>query len=363
MKGAPTKGFGPSYDGKLLPPTVVAKLHGGGFGGLPGRAPAVRFSKGGFSRGGIQTLIVAIWLFLFTGPAICAQSWQASGFSNGSFPAKNAMAVDAAGNVHITGTTLNGTKYDLRTAKYDTNGVQQWATVYSAPAGSAFPVAVKMDALGNVFVTGYEVASGFSSGARRIVTLKYNNAGVQQWVAFYDPDAGSSGSTYPVDMAISATGNVYVTGKRTINNVNSLVTIMYDAQGTQQWSATHTGTGYTYLSDGPVALAVDGSGAVYVTGVEHNGTNTDAVTIKYDASGAQQWQTIFNGPANGNDYPRALTLDASGNVFVTGAAWSGNYSSDIFTVKYDSSGVQQWQAAYGPATFSASGDSASALAV
>ncbi|MBK7253125.1 MAG: SBBP repeat-containing protein [Ignavibacteria bacterium] len=53
------------------------------------------------------------------------------------------------------------------------------------------------------------------------------------------------------------------------------------------------------------------------------------------------WTKRFNGTSGVTDYGRLLTLDASENIYVTGVT---NYFSngDMTTVKYNSSGIQQW---------------------
>jgi hypothetical protein len=112
----------------------------------------------------------------------------------------------------------------------------------------------------------------------------------------------------------------------------------------------------------------DPIGNVYVTGSFAYGvvtfgsytlTNTgigreDVFLVKYNSSGVVQW--AVNGGGASDDYGWGIAVDGSGNVYVTGYfrsstaifgsttltnTSSGNYS-DIFIVKYNSSGVVQW---------------------
>src|SRR5215471_11864065 len=117
----------------------------------------------------------------------------------------------------------------------------------------------------------------------------------------------------------------------------------------QEWVAVYNGG---YGSDIASAVAVDGSGNVYVTGFSVgpgscNLVCNDYATIKYDASGKQQWVARYNGPANDDDHATAIAVDASGNVYVTGSSIGTAWPDyDYATVKYDSSGQEQWVARY-----------------
>ena len=102
--------------------------------------------------------------------------------------------------------------------------------------------------------------------------------------------------------------------------------------------------------DGPVsnndrvrAIAVDGSRNVYVTGYSEGSSSNDYCTIKYDTDGNELWKIRYDGGSG--DYAYALTLDKSNNVYVTGKSVRGG-DADITTIKYDSSGVQKWIAWY-----------------
>jgi len=91
------------------------------------------------------------------------------------------------------------------------------------------------------------------------------------------------------------------------------------ATAIEQWVARYDGPGNS--TDCPVAMAVDASGNVYVTGTsDGSGTYGDYATVKYDSSGTALWVARYNGPENGEDNARAVTVDASGNVYVTGAS-------------------------------------------
>jgi uncharacterized delta-60 repeat protein len=283
------------------------------------------------------------------------QQWVAryNGPGNG-YDRATALAVDAAGNVYVTGYSYSGVYSDYATIKYNAAGIQQWMARYNGPGnGNDQATALEMDAAGNVYVTG----SSYSGSSDDYATIKYNTAGVQQWVVRYNGPGNSS--DVATTLGVDVTGNVYVTGYSAGSYTSDdYATIKYNASGAQQWVARYDGP--VNYDDRATALGVDVTGNVYVTGYSTEFGNTDYATVKYNASGAQQWVARYNGPGNSSDGATALVVDAAGNVYVTGSSFSGT-SHDYATIKYNTAGNRQWLARYNELGNSI--DTATALAV
>lgn len=111
--------------------------------------------------------------------------------------------------------------------------------------------------------------------------------------------------------------------------------------------------------DSAGSVAADGNGNVYVVGGVSGalpgqasaGGSDDAFIRKYDASGAEVWTRQFGSA--GDDVAGSVSVDASGNVYVSGiasAALPGQTNAgawDVFLRKYDSSGTELWTREFG----------------
>ncbi|MBK9403904.1 MAG: SBBP repeat-containing protein [Ignavibacteria bacterium] len=232
---------------------------------------------------------------------------------------------------------------------------QQWVARYTGPGDAVdYANSLAVDGSGNVYVTGYSIGNVQPDYA----TVKYNSSGVQQWVERYSEFEYSAEAA--TSLAVDGSGNVYVTGESNGSGSSfDYATIKYNSSGIQQWVVKYNGPGNS--DDRAISLAVDGTGNVYVTGKSTgSGTSFDYATVKYNSSGVQQWVARYNRVGNSDDRTYSLAVDGSGNVYVTGVTgYSGN--RDYATIKYNSAGVQQWVARYnGPGN---SWDEANSLAV
>ena len=127
-------------------------------------------------------------------------------------------------------------------------------------------------------------------------------------------------------------------------------------------SSSANGSQGTYqlaTNDYANGVATDSSGNVYVTGVTYGGLdgntsagNSDLFVVKYNSSGTKQWTKQLGSSSrdrsSNRDHARGVVTDSSGNVYVTGDTYGGldnntnAGSNDLFVVKYNSSGTKEW---------------------
>ena len=91
----------------------------------------------------------------------------------------SAIAVDAYGNVYVTGESegLSGDNY--ATVKYDAQGNERWVARYDGPGSWDRPYDIAVDGSGNVYVTGRSHHWVFGVD---YATAKYDSSGNELWV-------------------------------------------------------------------------------------------------------------------------------------------------------------------------------------
>lgn len=267
------------------------------------------------------------------------------------------IAVDTTGNIYITGASAGTFGFmwpDIATVKYNPNGDTLWTRRFGGSDNDR-GTAIAVDDNGFVYVGGY-INTGVSQRANYIV-IKYTPAGDTAWTRFYNGPGNDDDILN--GLAIDNQGNVYVTGK-SWGIQDDYATIKYNASGALQWVARYNGPANSY--DKAYDIKVDSSGNVYVTGASGgNGSDYDYTTICYNTLGTQQWVSRYNGPANKADHAWAMTLDNTGNIFVTGQSEDEAVKRDYVTVKYNAAGQEKWAYRYnGPGNYHDQGNAITA---
>ncbi len=334
-------------------------------------------------------LFVVISFFCFLSIDANAQTpdwlWAQSAGDTGTEMA-DAVAVDASGNLFVTGkftsstlsfgsTTLTNTGMeDIFLAKYDADGNVLWAKSAEGTV-SDVPSAVVTDDSGNIYLTGRFKSSTLAFGAV-ILTNSGNN---DIFLVKYDADGNvlwakcAGGINYESGNAIAADalGNIYIAGyfssptitfgSITLTNVGSydMFLAKFDAGGNALWAISVGDSD----DEGINSVVADALGNTYVTGYFSSPTITfgsttltnlgsyDVFLAKFDAGGNVLWAKSAGG--TDDDEANAVATDASGNVYGTGyfsspAITFGSTTltnagiQNMYLVKYDSEGNVLW---------------------
>src|ERR1039458_4487363 len=195
----------------------------------------------------MKTRIILIVMLAFLGLSkVTAQipSWQwikTAECSNNTGGEGWNMASDADGNVYLTGyyngsitfgtdTLYNTGYYSVFLAKYNSHGDVIWAKT-SVTSGTGIGVAngIATDVSGNIFITGnYEndsISFGTfnlaNTGVASIFLVKYDSSGSVLWAN------GIGGNAYGYGVATDATGNCYITDRKSTRLNSSHLGISY----------------------------------------------------------------------------------------------------------------------------------------
>jgi hypothetical protein len=234
-----------------------------------------------------------------------------------------AIKADALGNVYVAAEYSPSSPTRFLLVKYGKSGVLQWQRVLT---GSATTIAksLAIDSANNIYIMGYTESSG-GAGSADFYFAKYDPTGAIQW----QRSLGSASSEEGEAIAISSNDSVYVTGKFAGPTYGLA---KYSTDGTLQWQRSiSTNGGYTF------GCSTDSSDNVYVCGTLNFGPRNFYVA-KFNSSGTVQWQRTI---APGHDIIAAkIKSDAAGDIYVVGE-FSTNSSG--FICKINTSGTLLWQ--------------------
>ncbi|MGB3077199.1 MAG: SBBP repeat-containing protein [Chitinophagales bacterium] len=264
----------------------------------------------------------------------------------------NHIKVNATGDVFVIGqsdvdNSGGTTDYDFLTIKYNSLGTQQWAKTFgNAVLNNEDPNDLAIDAAGNVFVTGKSDVNALAAiTANNFLTVKYDAAGVLQWSTYFDGSASNS-DDIAEDMVLDGSGNLYVAGGgHNVTTQKDATIIKYaGATGTATWTKNYNGKGD--FSDKVQDMITDAANNIYITGyVFSPEQRKDLFTAKINSSGATVWYKTYDFSL-ADDEGKAITLDTSGNIYVCGNSIGNGTSDDYITIKYDALGNTIWSARY-----------------
>ncbi|MCZ6690904.1 MAG: hypothetical protein O7H41_15030 [Planctomycetota bacterium] len=298
--------------------------------------------------------------FTFGGQGWVVHDSAAGGDSGDS---GRAIALDASGRILVSGHSSNGTNFDMVIWRYDSTGVLDATfgvggiVVHNDAAGgnlNDFGEGIALDASGRILVSG----TSWNGSNRDMVTWRYDSTGVLDatfgvgGIVVHNDAAGGNLNDFGEAIALDASGRILVCGN-SWNGANSdMVIWRYDSSGVLDATfgvggvVVHDNAAGGNSDDGGRAIAVDASGRILVSGTSWNGASRDMVTWRYDSAGVLDATfslggvVVHNDAAGGNlhDHGEAITLDASGRILVSGFSWNGaNY--DMVTWRHDSTGV------------------------
>ena len=271
---------------------------------------------------------------------------------------------------------------DVWLIKTDSEGNLQWDKTFGG-AKADYGDAVQQTLDGGYIIVGSTFSYG--AGETDVWLIKTDSNGNQQW----DRTFGGEGYEWGSSVQQTLDGGYIIAGENGLNGDVWLIKV--DSEGNRQWDKTSVRgwgssvqqtldggyiiTGWTPSEDG-LLIKVDSEGneewnkkfgesgddrgisveqtsdggyiVVGLVGKTYNIGSGDIWLIKTDSSGNQQWDKTFGGAEA--DYGNAVQQTLDGGYIIVGFTSSyGAGETDVWLIKIDSSGNQQWDKTFGGA--------------
>jgi hypothetical protein len=265
------------------------------------------------------------------------------------------MALDAAGNVFVAGTSTVPGNSDfaprpsaLLLSKYLPDGSRQWIREFS-DVPNRFYSAMAIDPSGNLVVASdgdfdfWDVDANEHFYNPGLAVSKYDTDGHRLWTRRYN-DADPEFDDEPTSIAIDASGAIYLAGTSSsywnwVEECDCRV-IKYAPDGTRLW-VRKTGLGIDLRSRPKVA--VDSHGNAYVTTRRWTSGGGDMVTLKYNPNGFLLWdRTYATSIRSDDDGGHEIALDSQGNVVTAAPYGVTGEACHILILKYRPNGALAW---------------------
>jgi len=283
------------------------------------------------------------------------------------------IAVDAAGNAYVTGTTdsinfptvagsfdtsFGGGALDVFVTKLNPTGSGLVYSTYLGGSGSEDTRTggqIAVDAAGSAYVAGATDSPDFptTSGAFQSTLAGPADAFVTKLdpsgsALLYSTYLGGSSGDGAFGIVVDAAGSAYVAGATTSSNFpttsGAFQTTRVNFQEGFVTKLNPAGTGLVYSTylrgtNGILGLAIDAVGSAYVTGItpltnlpttlgafqpSHGGGGNDAFVVKLNPAGSGLGYATYLG-GSGSDGADGIAVDAAGNAYVSGGTLSSNF--------------------------------------
>ncbi len=229
------------------------------------------------------------------------------------------LVADNNSNIYVIAKPANSTSTaDALLVKYDSSGNEEWQQELELDDPALLKAVT--DSQNNIYVTGTIDSASAVSFIYNTFVSKYDSSGNLKWTRELD----GPGSTNTLDLTVDDIGNVYFTAGATpySDSGGGSHLVKYDSSGNLEWKQDLPGKQNQLLAPVSTGVVVDSAGKIYVSAnITESpnmswwrppgtpGTPPQAMLVKYDSSGNEEWQVVWESEIG------KLGIDGEGNLY------------------------------------------------
>jgi hypothetical protein len=222
---------------------------------------------------------------------------------------------------------------DVYLIKTDASGNEQWSQTFGGSSNDNGRSVRQTDDDGYI-IAGYTL--NYGAGANDVWLIKTDASGNEQWSQTFGGSSGDFGQSVQQtsDGGYIIAGTTYSYGA----GYKDVYLIKTDASGQEQWSQTFGG--FANDMGRSVQQTIDGGYIIAGSTLSYGPGSYDVWLIKTDASGQEQWSQTFGGSSG--DYGKSVQQTSDGGYIIAGQS-----DFDVYVIKTDASGQEQWSQTFG----------------
>ncbi len=279
-------------------------------------------------------------LLLIKTDAYGNEEWSKS-FGNEGTNSGHCVQQTTDGGYIITGTTnsIGAGGDDVWLIKTDADGKEEWSKTFGGSADDE-GWCVRCTSDGGYIITG--ITFSFGAGSCDAYLIKTDSSGTAQWSVTF----GDSNEDCGYSVRQTTDGGYIIAGLTeglTPGDDNAYL-VKTDASGAEEWSKKF---GKTPDLDGGTCVQQTTDGGYILVGYTHSygAEDFNVWMIKTDSSGEEQWSTTFGGDAW--DRADAVQQTADGGYVIAGMTRSFGAWEQVWLIKTDADGTEEWSKTFG----------------